>query len=135
MKGLSQLCKLIREKERRSSGVMEGVIIRKVVVMVMMMMLAGVEGHKDKATPAFKDCYDKCYPQCHVTRPLWCASLCIGKCKHSKSIPDNLCNCTYSCSKFMCTNVGSGMNKINPNLPYIYTYAWCIYTCIQYLII
>ncbi|GAV72671.1 hypothetical protein CFOL_v3_16159 [Cephalotus follicularis] len=62
--------------------------------------------------PDLDKCLGECYPKCKVSQHLWCATLCIGKCKQSKSIPDNLCNCTYSCSRFKCADVGTDKGKV-----------------------
>ncbi|KAM5574795.1 thionin-like protein 2 [Rosa sericea] len=90
---------------------MKGIKRSLMVGAVVILLLAAVEGDQTKTSP-YKDCYGKCYSECNLTKPLFCASLCVGKCKQGKSIPDNLCNCTYSCSKFRCANVGSDPEKI-----------------------
>ncbi|KAK9229189.1 hypothetical protein WN944_022148 [Citrus x changshan-huyou] len=81
-------------------------LITSMVVLFLLLLPAAAEGHGQHHIK-LDTCLANCYPKCNVPRPLWCATLCIGKCKNLKSIPDNLCNCTYTCSKFKCAEIGS----------------------------
>lgn len=82
-------------------------VVMMIAVVVFVEAAQVVEGHDQEVanSPASKRCYQDCYGKCRIRKPLFCATLCLSKCKHSKSIPDNLCNCTYSCSKFRCANI------------------------------
>ncbi|KAI4329278.1 hypothetical protein L6164_021561 [Bauhinia variegata] len=90
--------------------------LRRVAIVMAMVVMTVVgskaEAAKEDEESSMKSCYADCYPKCDVAKPLWCATLCVGKCKHGKSIPDNLCQCTYSCSKFRCADVGSDPEKV-----------------------
>lgn len=96
---------------------MEGKSINKVVVTiaVAVLMVAVAEGKGKDVESVSKECYHSCFGKCGIRKPLFCATLCLSKCKHSLSIPDNLCNCTYSCSKFKCANVDANGILINFN--------------------
>lgn len=84
-------------------------VLVAMVAVAVLVVASGTEARDDGQELAnsqvSKRCFQPCYARCGVKKPLFCASLCLGKCKHGKSIPDNLCNCTYTCSKFRCAKI------------------------------